>query len=182
MPDKRIVKTEQKMEAALVTLLSQRPLDKITVTDLVKEAKINKGTFYLHYEDIYAFYDAQLHKLAGEIVDGIADYNLFFDCPAAFMNEYVKSRQHNHISAKALLPNQRTRVYPTYISSLMTAKLYALNRLEPINYNNILLDSVLCGVNYILMKHRDHDQKEAIAAATAMITGTIPYLKFKSKE
>lgn len=37
---------------ALADLLQEKPLDKITVTDVVKRAGINRGTFYAHYTDI----------------------------------------------------------------------------------------------------------------------------------
>lgn len=37
---------------ALVTLLDEKTLDKITVTDIVKKADINRGTFYAHYDNV----------------------------------------------------------------------------------------------------------------------------------
>ena len=37
---------------ALADLLQEKPLDKITVTDVVRRAEINRGTFYAHYKDI----------------------------------------------------------------------------------------------------------------------------------
>lgn len=37
---------------ALADLLTEKPLDKITVTDVVNRADINRGTFYAHYKDI----------------------------------------------------------------------------------------------------------------------------------
>ena len=37
---------------ALADLLQEKPLDKITVTDVVRRAEINRGTFYAHYTDI----------------------------------------------------------------------------------------------------------------------------------
>ena len=37
---------------ALVALLDEKPLDKITVTDIVKKADINRGTFYAHYDNV----------------------------------------------------------------------------------------------------------------------------------
>ncbi|MBR3949442.1 MAG: TetR/AcrR family transcriptional regulator [Oscillospiraceae bacterium] len=37
---------------ALADLLTEKPLDKITVTDVVKQAGVNRGTFYAHYTDI----------------------------------------------------------------------------------------------------------------------------------
>lgn len=37
---------------ALVDLIEEKPLDKITVTDVVTRADINRGTFYAHYANI----------------------------------------------------------------------------------------------------------------------------------
>lgn len=37
---------------ALVALLDEKPLNRITVTDIVKKADINRGTFYAHYDNV----------------------------------------------------------------------------------------------------------------------------------
>ena len=37
---------------ALADLLQEKPLEKITVADLVRRADINRGTFYAHFVDI----------------------------------------------------------------------------------------------------------------------------------
>ena len=37
---------------ALADLLMEKPLEKITVTDVVARADLNRGTFYAHYRDI----------------------------------------------------------------------------------------------------------------------------------
>ena len=37
---------------ALADLLQEKPLDKITVTDVVNRAQINRGTFYAHFSDV----------------------------------------------------------------------------------------------------------------------------------
>ncbi len=37
---------------ALLELLDEKPLKKITVTDIAKRADVNRGTFYLHYDHV----------------------------------------------------------------------------------------------------------------------------------
>ena len=37
---------------ALLELLDEKPLDKITVTDIAHRADISRGTFYLHYDSV----------------------------------------------------------------------------------------------------------------------------------
>ena len=46
------VRSRKLIKAALGDLLQEKPLDKITVTDVVNRAEINRGTFYAHYTDI----------------------------------------------------------------------------------------------------------------------------------
>ena len=51
--DRRIKRTKKLLKEALTDLLLERDLKQITVTDLVDRADLNRGTFYLHYRDIY---------------------------------------------------------------------------------------------------------------------------------
>ncbi|MET9593855.1 TetR family transcriptional regulator [Streptomyces sp. NPDC006516] len=40
------------LEAALLALIAERPLSRITVSDVSKQADINRSTFYEHYDDL----------------------------------------------------------------------------------------------------------------------------------
>ncbi len=41
------------MRRALLTLLKSKPLESITIAELCRLAKINRGTFYMHYKDVH---------------------------------------------------------------------------------------------------------------------------------
>lgn len=49
--DRRVKKTKKAFNQALFTLLDQKPFQQITITDIVTEADVNRGTFYKHYRD-----------------------------------------------------------------------------------------------------------------------------------
>ena len=51
--DKRIRRTKKLLRQALTQLMQQKDFQSITVTDVVREADINRGTFYAHYRDVY---------------------------------------------------------------------------------------------------------------------------------
>lgn len=51
--DRRVRKTKKLMTDALARLLMQKPLSAISVREIAELADINRGTFYLHYRDIY---------------------------------------------------------------------------------------------------------------------------------
>ena len=46
------IRSRKLIQRALADLLHEKPLNKITVTDVVRQAEINRGTFYAHYTDI----------------------------------------------------------------------------------------------------------------------------------
>ncbi len=46
------IRSRQLINAALAELLHENPLDKITVSDVVRKANINRSTFYAHYQSI----------------------------------------------------------------------------------------------------------------------------------
>lgn len=45
--------TKQQLAAALKTLMAQKPMDKITISELTAICKIRRQSFYYHFEDIF---------------------------------------------------------------------------------------------------------------------------------
>ncbi len=61
--DRRITKTKEALKKALVSLLKEKDLNKITVKELCERADINRGTFYTHYKDQVDLYNSVLNEL-----------------------------------------------------------------------------------------------------------------------
>lgn len=51
--DRRVRKTKRQLRQALTTLLQEKPIQNITVREITEMVDINRGTFYLHYKDVY---------------------------------------------------------------------------------------------------------------------------------
>jgi AcrR family transcriptional regulator len=49
--DLRIIRTKESIREALVELIDEKGFEAITVKDITTRAKINRGTFYAHYQD-----------------------------------------------------------------------------------------------------------------------------------
>lgn len=49
--------TKKALAASLKKLLVDKPLDKITVVDIVDDCGVNRQTFYYHFQDIYDLVD-----------------------------------------------------------------------------------------------------------------------------
>lgn len=48
------IRSKSLIKKALAKLMHEKDLNKITVSDVIREADISRGTFYAHYPDIYS--------------------------------------------------------------------------------------------------------------------------------
>ncbi|MGI6727887.1 MAG: TetR/AcrR family transcriptional regulator [Anaerovoracaceae bacterium] len=63
--DRRVRKTKKLLRQTLTKLLLEKDINKISVIELTQLADINRGTFYLHYKDIYDLYE----QLENEMIE-----------------------------------------------------------------------------------------------------------------
>lgn len=63
------IRSRRLINAALADLLLEKSLDKITVTDIVNRAQINRGTFYAHYSDVPDVIDHLIQQTFSKIRD-----------------------------------------------------------------------------------------------------------------
>ena len=66
--DRRIQYTKKVVKESFLTLLEEKPVSEITVTELCQKADINRGTFYTHYLDIFNLYETIIDELLQSIV------------------------------------------------------------------------------------------------------------------
>src|SRR5690606_13809067 len=55
------------IQNSFLKLLQEKPFTKVSVRDITTHAAINRGTFYLHYEDKYDL----LHQIEGNLLNGL---------------------------------------------------------------------------------------------------------------
>lgn len=72
--------TKQAIEQTFTSLLNEKPLSKITVTDIVEKCGINRNTFYYHYADIYTLIDEIFLTETQKILDAHKDYDTWQEC------------------------------------------------------------------------------------------------------
>lgn len=70
--DRRARYTQMVIAEAFFSLMRDKGFSKMTVTDICKAAQINRGTFYLHFEDKYALLNALIDEAldADPLIDG----------------------------------------------------------------------------------------------------------------
>ena len=65
--DLRIIKTRNGLYNALITLLKEKTFEEIKVSDICKEALINRSTFYAHFQDKYELFASLIDDLKNSL-------------------------------------------------------------------------------------------------------------------
>lgn len=73
--DKRVIRTKALLIRSLSALMKQKNIKDITVKELCEYADINRGTFYLHYKDIYDMLDSIEQELSEKFLQIFQKYN-----------------------------------------------------------------------------------------------------------
>ncbi len=73
--DIRYTKTEIALKEAMIDLLEEKTISKISIVELCRNAQVNKSTFYLHYHDIFDYYDCLAQAVADEIAGIFGQYS-----------------------------------------------------------------------------------------------------------
>ncbi len=101
--DRRVRKSKTAIKRAFIQLLKKNHIERITIQEISDLADINRGTFYLNFEDKYALLeemeDEQIEKIRG-IVD-IRNINLSNQSSESFIKAFstnITKKMVTHIS------------------------------------------------------------------------------------
>jgi len=61
-PDERIRRTHERLGSALMELIQEKPIDDVTVQEVLDRASVGRSTFYLHFSDKNDLLLSQLEK------------------------------------------------------------------------------------------------------------------------
>lgn len=131
-------KTRNLIKKTFAELMNEKKeLNKITVTELVKRAKITRSTFYTHYDDIYdVINDYQLETIEllvsdDKVLNSIQDIYNYFD-------EIFECLKTNDEIYKMLLVSNGSIVFLEELKKLAGEKIYSA--LKNIIKNNEYLE------------------------------------------
>ncbi len=87
--DLRVIRTKKAIRQALAELMSMKPLEAITVSDVAAQALINRKTFYAHYSGMHEIISELEDEMVAALMQLLADrriedilntpYDLFHD-------------------------------------------------------------------------------------------------------
>ena len=72
--DLRIKRSRKYLIEALLTLMKDKPLQKISVRDITQEAMVNRSTFYAHFTDKYDLFSTAIgYRMQHDLAAGLGD-------------------------------------------------------------------------------------------------------------
>jgi len=74
--DRRIRKSKEAIRMALVNLLTHKDLENITITEIAKEADVNRKTFYNNYENVFEVIEEIENDIVQAFNEVLAKINL----------------------------------------------------------------------------------------------------------
>lgn len=156
--DLRYTKTEQCLRVAMISLLEQKPLNKISIVELCRNAGVNKSTFYLHYRDIYDYYDRLTQSVADEIAAIFARYSydkLISEFNTIFI-ELLNTIKRNDLMRVILNRDNGEEILPkitgTVNNAVISANSEAIKNTHAFEIKNYF---ITCGTMGVIQRYSD---------------------------
>lgn len=110
---------------AFLELLSKKPLEKITVVDIVDQCGLSRNTFYAHYPDVYAvleeFQQEALENMSRALDEAVA--NKVFDDPMPFLRKVAEYVECNRDSYRVLLGAGQHKAFTDKVRDMLIARI-----------------------------------------------------------
>lgn len=118
------VRSKRLIRGAMIELLAEKDISKITVVDVVQRADLSRNTFYAHYQDVYAV----LEELEN---DFISEMNLYLDEaiqkraflePLPLLQKFQHFVEKNVETNRLLLANQNAAAFCEKIKQIFITR------------------------------------------------------------
>ena len=73
--DRRVKYTKMVLEDSLIQLLQEKPIDKVSITEICQKADINRSTFYAHYNDQIDLLQSIVQSILSELNDYLDNFS-----------------------------------------------------------------------------------------------------------
>ncbi|WP_053072617.1 TetR/AcrR family transcriptional regulator [Lactiplantibacillus herbarum] len=177
--DLRVVKTRKAIKQAFMQLILNKSVNKITVSELAKIALISKGTFYLHYADIYMLYDELVADVASKSAQKFTLYSELFTKPEYFVRQFLFAEttppSRNELALLAPDNLRFSTAYPAIFIDAFRAEIYRGGEILPNKQNDIRIEFLVTGMISLLVKPGLVDVKNQndVDDVAALLSGVI---------
>lgn len=152
MTDRRIQKSRKIIQDSFLEILKEKSLNKITVTEICRKANVCRGTFYLHYQDVYDLYE----KGENELYAGL--YQIF-------ENAFPSTDRENSRQLSQDLISYIEKHRDLFQILIRADNTYSLQKLKSAFNKKVLLESSQLNPK----ENKEFDQVEAIFVVSGIV-------------
>ena len=152
------LRSKSLIKKALAKLMHEKELNKITVSDIIREADISRGTFYAHFPDIHSVLEQieteeikKLVSLVNKLKDDSEDLNSaksFLSCVFNYL--YNDFEYYKMLMQSCFLNNYISRLVDIYYEETIT-KLLERDPSKDINEANLYMIYTSNGAKEVLV-------------------------------
>ncbi len=115
-------RSRQLIRQAYMELLKEKDLNKITVTDIVNRADINRGTFYAHYPDVRGVTEEIENEFISEMLLILSEfkYESFFKNPTPLLLKISRFLEKDENFYKVLIRSNNSEIFLEKLKALFT--------------------------------------------------------------
>ena len=145
--DLREKKTKRSIKNAFIKLRSTKPLERITIKELVESAEISKATFYLHYRDIYDLSDSLQKELIQDILQSLDQPELLLSDTTAFTSALFYAFSDHHAMIEILFSGSQSAILPLSIEKELKEYIFKIipSARDNAKFNILLTYQILGG-------------------------------------
>ena len=85
--------TEKAIKSSAMKLLNEKPMNQITVKDIVEDCGINRNSFYYHYRDLPSLIESMIFEQAEELIAQYPSINSLEECLDAAVSFAMNNRR-----------------------------------------------------------------------------------------
>ena len=167
--DRRIRRTRALLRQGLIQLMETKDIKDISVKELSDLADINRGTFYLHYNDIYDMLEKMEDELFTEFNE-ILDRNLTGDAisPETTLQEIFAFLERNRDFAKVNMGPHGDLAFVNRMKELVKERIYNIPDVKKGDQNLAYIEAFIIsgciGIIETWLNHPSPKPPEEIAA------------------
>lgn len=165
--DRRIIKTKKAIKSAFIDLiLANRSMNNISVTKLVDAADISRGTFYLHYTDLYELLEDIENDLLEDFKSAINSHEAesLQNSLLPFIREIIKFIRANNELLSVLVTDKLDMSFTFKIKEITKEKCFEnwkkMNYTEPTKMHEYYYSFIFAGTVDLIIEWFQGEIKE----------------------
>lgn len=143
--DARTVRTKMLIKKAFAELIEQKEIEQITVKELSEKAGIHRGTFYIHYKDVYDIIEQTKQEMIDSLDETFKTINGKLDSPIPLLDNLYELAKRDFWMYKAIIDAKWSGQYTKSVKQLITDKYFQLNATSLNPKDKYLLSFVISG-------------------------------------